>query len=72
MNATNQTPKQEDDAKAAMYKTARLTRDLPGIAAGEFVAIVRFHEYNGTYSIRSASGCLQAMVGKSILADFCL
>jgi hypothetical protein len=69
---TTETTQNQPNEKAAMYKTARLTRDLPGIEAGEFVSIVRYHEYNGTYSIRSASGCLQAMVGTSILTDFCL
>lgn len=58
--------------KESLYKTAQTVVDLPGIAAGEFVSIVRFHEYNGTYSIRSVEGVLQAMVAPAELTRFCL
>jgi hypothetical protein len=58
--------------KQTLYKTAVTTKELPGIAAGEHVAIVKFHENNGTYTIRSISGVLQCMVDASNLERFCL
>ncbi len=55
-----------------MYKTAQVVAAMPGIKAGEFVSIVRFHDYNGTYTIRSIDGVLQAMVSPACLTRFCL
>ena len=61
------TPKKE-----SLYQTARVAIALPGIAAGEFVKVVKFHEYNGTYTVRSISGVLQCMVDAKTLTGFCL
>ena len=58
--------------KESLYKTARTVKDLPGIEIGEYVAIVRYHEYNGTYTIRSISGVLQCFVSATTLDSFCL
>lgn len=58
--------------KDSLYQTAQTTVDLPGIAAGEYVKIVRYHDYNDTFTIRSIGGVLQAMVSRSSLTSFCL
>lgn len=58
--------------KQAMYQTAMTAAELPGIKAGEFVKIVRYHEYNNTYTIRSIDGVLQCMVSPESLTRFCL
>ncbi len=58
--------------KDHMYSTAKVVESLPGIEAGEYVNIVRYHDYNDTFTIRSIAGVLQCMVSRSCLADFCL
>ncbi len=58
--------------KESLYKTARTTVDMPCITEGEYVAIVHYHDYNNTYTIRSICGVLQCMVPASSLAEFCL
>jgi hypothetical protein len=61
----------EGMTKDQMWSTALLTKDLPGIQAGSYVAIVKYHDYNDTFSIR-ANGVLHAMVSRDNLTRFCL
>ena len=59
--------------KRNLYSTAQVvTADLPGIAKGEYVSVVKYHNYNDTYTILSHSGMLQIMVDPCHLAHFVL
>ena len=59
--------------KQSLYTTAQVnTTELSGMHQGDFVAIVTWHEYNNTYTIRGIDGTLQCMVPEAYLTRFVL
>ena len=59
--------------KENLYKTAKIseTSSIEHLR-GQYVSVVRYHDYNDTFSIRSISGELQCMVERSEFDRLCL
>jgi hypothetical protein len=59
--------------KRSMYRTAVIATDeLTGMALGEVVSIVQWHDFNDTYTVCSVEGLLQCMIPSSYLSHFVL